>query len=136
MTDTASATTFDRTAVVLALRSGGIVDITTTGRQSGQPRRIEIVFFHIDGRIWISGLPGRRSWYANLRDDARLAFHLKVGPVVDLPARAILVEDEATRRSILARITRAWKREAQLDQFVEGAPLIEVVLDDPTLLGG
>jgi len=71
-----------------ALGRGGTIDITTTGRQTGEPRRIEIVFHRIDGRIWISGLPSprRRSWIANLAEDPRLTVHLK-GPVAvaDLP---------------------------------------------------
>ena len=134
MTDATPA--FDHDAVALALRTGGIIDITTTGRQSGEPRRIEIVFFHIDGRAWISGMPGRRGWTANLRDDPRLTFHLKGDVVADLPARAIQIEDEPTRRPIMQKITKAWNREAQLEQFVAGSPLIEVIFDDPTLLAG
>lgn len=134
MTDAAPA--YDHDAVALALRTGGIIDITTTGRQSGEPRRIEIVFFHIDGRVWISGMPGRRGWTANLGDVPRLTFHLKGDVVADLPARAVLIEDEPTRRAILQRVTRSWSREAQLEQFVAGSPLIEVIFDDATLLAG
>ena len=126
----------DRHAVALALRTGGIIDITTTGRTSGEPRRIEIVFFHIDGTTWISGMPGRRAWIANLEADPRLTFHLKAAPVADLPARARIVTDEATRRPILEQVTKAWNRQAQLEQFVAGSPLIEIVFDDPTLLDG
>lgn len=77
---------------------------------------------------------GRRT--ANLRDDPRLTFHLKGDVVADLPARAIEIADEATRRTILQKVTRAWRREAQLERFVAGSPLIEVVFDDPTLLAG
>ncbi len=44
--------------VAEALKGGGVMDITTTGRRSGQPRRIELVFHNIDGRILISGRPG------------------------------------------------------------------------------
>jgi len=136
MTDPAPVPAFDHDAVALALRTGGIIDITTTGRQSGEPRRIEIVFFYLDGRVWISGMPGRRGWTANLGDDPRLTFHLKNGPIADLPAHAVLIEDEPTRRSIMARVTKRWNREAQLEAFVAGSPLIEVIFDDPTLLAG
>ncbi len=121
-------------AIRRALRQGGVIDITTQGRQTGQDRRIEIVFFDFDGHVYISGMPGKRAWYANLASDPRLTFHLKVGTVADLPARATLIEDEPTRRAILARVTKVWKREAQLEQFVAGSPLIEVTFDDPTLL--
>lgn len=127
--------TFDRAAVRKALRTGGIIDITTTGRKSGEPRRIEIVFHAFDGQVWISGMPGRkRGWIANLEADPRLTFHLKTGPVADLPAHARIVTDEPTRRAILARVTKAWDREAQLEDFVAGSPLIEITFDDPTLL--
>ena len=40
-----------------ALSRGHRIDITTTGRRTHQPRRIEIVFHNIDGRIYISGSP-------------------------------------------------------------------------------
>ena len=63
-----------------ALARPHTIDITTTGRRSGQPRRIELVFHVIDGMVIISGMPGRRDWYANLLADPRLTFHLK-GPV-------------------------------------------------------
>jgi hypothetical protein len=43
-----------------ALASDRTIDITTTGRRSGQPRRIEIWFHNLGGRIYISGLPGSR----------------------------------------------------------------------------
>jgi deazaflavin-dependent oxidoreductase (nitroreductase family) len=115
-----------------ALSRGGTVDITTTGRRTGQPRRIEIVFHRIDGRIWISGMPSprRRSWIANLAADPRLTLHLK-GPiaVADLPATARIVDDPAERRTILERVARAWRR-TDVDRMVAQSPLIEVILDD------
>lgn len=133
MTD---APAFDRTAVAAALRAGGIIDITTTGRKTGEPRRIEIVFFHLDGHTWITGMPGRRSWIANLEADPRLTFHLKRDPIADLPATARIVTDEPTRRAVLTQVTAAWNRQAQLEAFVADSPLIEVTFDDPTLLDG
>jgi deazaflavin-dependent oxidoreductase (nitroreductase family) len=118
--------------VQTALSRGGTVDMTTTGRVTGEPRRIEIVFHRIDGRIWISGMPSprRRSWLANLADDPRLTLHLK-GPiaVADLPATARIVDDPAERRTILERVARAWRR-TDVDRMVASSPLIEVVLDE------
>jgi deazaflavin-dependent oxidoreductase (nitroreductase family) len=114
-----------------ALSRGGTIDITTTGRRTGLPRRIEIVFHRIDGRIWISGMPSKRerSWIANLRADPRLTVHLK-GPiaVADLPATARIVDDETERRLILDRVARAWRR-TDLDRMVAESPLIEVTID-------
>ena len=115
-----------------ALMRGGTIDITTTGRRSGKPRRIEIVFHRIDGRIWISGIPSprKRAWIANLEADPRMTFHLK-GPVAlaDLPATARIVEDEEERRHILERVARAWRR-TDVDRMVEQSPLIEVTIDE------
>jgi deazaflavin-dependent oxidoreductase (nitroreductase family) len=115
-----------------ALSRGGTIDITTTGRATGRPRRIEIVFHRIDGRMWISGQPSprRRSWLANLAADLRMTVHLK-GPiaVADLPATARIVDDPAERRMILERVARAWNR-TDVDRMVAQSPLIEVILDD------
>ncbi|HET7028909.1 MAG TPA: nitroreductase family deazaflavin-dependent oxidoreductase [Candidatus Limnocylindrales bacterium] len=119
-------------AIRAALARGGTIDITTTGRRTGQPRRIEIAFHRIDGRMWISGLPSpsRRSWIANLAEDPRLTVHLK-GPVAvaDLAARARIVDDEAERRRILDRVAQAWRR-TDLDRMVLESPLIEVTIED------
>jgi deazaflavin-dependent oxidoreductase (nitroreductase family) len=116
-----------------ALSRGGTIDITTTGRQSGEPRRIEIVFHRIDGRTWISGIPSprKRGWLANLEADPRFTFHLK-GPVAvaDLPATARVVDDPLERRPILERVAQAWRR-TDIDRMVEQSPLIEVVFDPP-----
>jgi hypothetical protein len=71
---------------------------------------------------------------ANLNADPRLVFHLKQGVVADLPATTRPVTDEAERRKVLAVALRTWRREHQLDAFVAGSPLIEVIFDDDTLL--
>jgi deazaflavin-dependent oxidoreductase (nitroreductase family) len=118
-------------AVRGALSRGGTIDITTRGRRTGAPRRIEIVFHRIDGRIWISGIPSqrKRAWLANLEADPHLTVHLK-GPHAhaDLPATTRVVTDEEERRRILARVARAWRR-TDLDRMVELSPLIEVAID-------
>jgi len=116
-----------------ALSRGGRIDITTTGRRSGEPRRIEIVFHRIDGRTWISGIPSprKRAWLANLEAEPRFTFHLK-GPVAvaDLPATARVVDDPLERRPILERVAQAWRR-TDIDRMVEQSPLIEGVFDPP-----
>ena len=116
-------------AVEEALRQGGTIDITTTGRQSGEPRRIEIVFFNIDGRLYISGMPAprRRSWLANLDRNPRFTLHLKGRVKADLPATARVIDDEGERRNVLPHIARAWNRR-DLETMVDQSPLIEVTL--------
>jgi deazaflavin-dependent oxidoreductase (nitroreductase family) len=108
-----------------ALSRGHLVDITTTGRKTGQPRRIELVFHNFDGRVFISGLPGRRSWLANLEADPDFVFHLK-GPIkADLPARARVITDATERRDVLGKVAQVWRR-TDLDRMVAISPLIEV----------
>ena len=113
-----------------ALARGGTIDITTVGRASGRPRRIEIVFHNIDGRIYISGIPSprRRSWLANLEAQPAFTLHLKGAVRADLPARARIIDDEAERRRILPAVARNWRRN-DVERMVQQSPLIEVVLD-------
>ena len=114
-----------------ALARGGIIDLTTTGRRSGEPRRIEIVFHVIDGRIVVSGMPRRekRAWLANIEANPRVTVHLKRDVVADLPGGARVVTDESERRALLAHVARAWGRD-DLEVMVRYSPLIEIVLDD------
>ena len=72
-----------------ALSRGGLIDITTLGRRTGVPRRVEIVYHVIDGHIYISGMPGHpRDWLANMVAEPHFTFHLKRGVRADLPAVA------------------------------------------------
>lgn len=114
-----------------ALSHGQTIDITTTGRRSGLPRRIEIVFHNFDGRIYISGMPSRRrrAWIANLEADPRLTLHLKGRRVTtDLPATARVISDEAERQAIMPRIAAVWRRQ-DLDAMIRFSPLIEVTVE-------
>jgi deazaflavin-dependent oxidoreductase (nitroreductase family) len=118
-------------AIRSALTRGHVIDITTTGRKSGEPRRIEIVFHNLGGRLYISGQPRpeERAWLANLKANPHFTFHLK-GPVsADLPATARVIDDEKERREVLAQIARIWKRD-DVDRMVRESPLIEVTFDD------
>jgi deazaflavin-dependent oxidoreductase (nitroreductase family) len=112
-----------------ALQGVHTVDITTTGRKSGRPRKLEIVAHNIDGRIYISGIPfpRRRSWLANLDADPRMTFHVKGKVRADLPATARVIDSEAERREILPHIARNWGRK-DLETMVKQSPLIEVTL--------
>jgi deazaflavin-dependent oxidoreductase (nitroreductase family) len=113
-----------------ALARGGTVDITTIGRKSGKPRRLEIVFHNIDGGLYISGTPSptRRGWLANLEANPRFTFHLKGAVRADLPATARIIDGEDERRRILAGVARNWRR-TDIERMVLQSPLIEVTLD-------
>jgi deazaflavin-dependent oxidoreductase (nitroreductase family) len=118
-------------AIRSALARGGIIDLTTTGRRSGEPRRIEIAFHVIDGRIVVSGMPRRkkRAWLANIEANPRVTVHLKRDVVADLPGDARVVTDESERRALLGHVARAWGRD-DLEVMVRYSPLIEIALDD------
>ena len=72
-----------------ALARDKIIDITTTGRRSGLPRQTEIWFHRVHGRLYITGTPGPRDWYANLLAKPRLTFNLKESIAAVLPATAV-----------------------------------------------
>ena len=114
--------------VAAALATGGIIDISTTGRRSGQPHRIEIAFFNVGGRIFISGMPGPRDWYANLLRDPGLVLHLKDTAQADLPARARPVVEAGERRAVLEQVLAGIGRQGELDRWMRESPLVEVEL--------
>lgn len=118
--------------IARALGTDGTIDITTTGARSGLARRNEIWFLHLDGRTFVTGTSGARSWYANLRAEPRFTFHLKESLAADLPARAMPVIDEPTRRWVFTRPHR-WNdwylAQEPLDSLVEGAPMVEVFFE-------
>jgi deazaflavin-dependent oxidoreductase (nitroreductase family) len=110
------------------LERGETMDITTIGRRTGLPRRIELVYHNVGGRILISGRPGfPRSWVANLLANPRFTFHLKRSITADLPATARVVTDPAERERLLPEIAERWRMSLPL--MVASAPLVEVTFD-------
>jgi deazaflavin-dependent oxidoreductase (nitroreductase family) len=118
-----------------ALASDRVIDITTTGRKSGQPHRIEIWYHRVDGKYYITGTPDRpRSWYANLVAHPAFTFHLKDSATADLPAAARPVTDPAEREKVLpaileplAEMTSAPGMESAT--WIARSPLVEVIFD-------
>jgi F420H(2)-dependent quinone reductase len=127
-----------------ALENDRTIDITTTGRTSGQPRRIEIWMYRISTqgsglsltpdrhlRVFLSGSPGTRDWYANLVRHPEFTFHLKGSVQADLPAIAHPITDEAERREVIRGIREDLGRGTQdLEDWVERSPLVEVEFRD------
>ena len=122
-------------------RAERTIDITTAGRRSGIPRRVEVWFHRVDGHWYITGVPGPRSWYANLRAHPRFTVHLKHGVTADLPATARPV-DEATRRRVITAVldlqnrpdvAARVSRRQNLNEWLAHSPLVEIVFDDEQL---
>jgi deazaflavin-dependent oxidoreductase (nitroreductase family) len=116
------------------------IDITTLGARTGIPRRIEVWFHRVDGRWYITGVPGPRSWYANLRAHPRFTVHLKHGVTADLPATA-RPADEPTRRRVMTAVLDLQNRpenatrvpRQNLADWLARSPLVEIAFDDEQL---
>ncbi|MGD0692571.1 MAG: nitroreductase family deazaflavin-dependent oxidoreductase [Acidimicrobiales bacterium] len=113
------------------------IDITTTGRRSGEPRRIEICFYRFEEATYLSGIPDTRTrdWLLNLVEEPRFIFHLKHGIVADLPAVATVIVDPLERRRVFVDFVDNFNRRngsgspwprASLDEWVEHSPLAKV----------
>ena len=110
-----------------ALEQGGVIDITTRGRTTGQSHRLEIRFHHIAGQVCITGRPPRRrDWYANLLAYPELTFHLKESIQADLPARATPILDEARRRAIMTAIHEKRGVYHDIEAWGKSSPLVAV----------
>ena len=106
------------------------IDITTFGRRSGLPRRLEIWWFRVEGRFVITGSPGRRDWLANLRSDPRMIVHVDG---LDIEAMAREVDDQAFKRIVFTQPETSWySTMAELDRLVASAPMVELELGSPT----
>lgn len=123
--------------IAAALAVGGIVDITTTGRRSGEPKRIEIYVHNLDGTLWLTGKPPfPRDWIANLRANPAMTVHLKRGVTADLQARGTVITDPKVKAEVIYRArVEGWKADpeivkADMDTWVASAPLARVDLID------
>jgi deazaflavin-dependent oxidoreductase (nitroreductase family) len=117
------------------------IEITTTGRRSFEPRRIEIVFYRLGDDLYLSGIPAptTRNWLTNLAANPEFTFHLKHGVVADLSATATVITDPAERRRVLAVFVEEFNRRreldspwpvAVLDEWVEHSPLAKITIDE------
>ena len=113
------------------------IDVTTTGRRSGQPRRIETVFYRFENDVFLSGIPAPRprAWLLNLAAEPHFVFHLKHRVIADLPAIATVISEPGERRRILSQFVDEFNRRngpdspwptAVLQEWVEGSPLVRV----------
>ena len=113
-----------------ALKVDLVVDITTTGRKTGQPRRIEILSHNLDGQVIVVAMPPPRGWYANMVANPEITFHLKKDVQADIPAKARPVTDEAERRAIFTKLKGMSQFEQRValdvEEWVKNNRLIEI----------
>ncbi|MXX53901.1 MAG: nitroreductase family deazaflavin-dependent oxidoreductase [Dehalococcoidia bacterium] len=114
-----------------ALSIDMVVDITTIGRRTGGPRRIEIWCHLMDDQLFLAASPGPRSWYANLYANPQVTLHLKDDVKADIPVRARPITGEAERRDVFTRLSEqsAFRQGQGLDveTWVRGSKLVELV---------
>ena len=115
-----------------ALETDSLIDISTTGRRTGQPRRIEIGFSYLEGRLFITGRPGRRGWYANLMARPHFRIHFKQSLKWDVWATAVPILDSEYRLRIFEQIAeRAPERlSVDVDEWVARSPLVLVEIGE------
>ena len=132
-----------KTEIKDALNKDRTIDIITIGAKTGLPRRIEIWFSNINGRIIICGTPNAkgdkghyspRDWLANLRAHPDFTFCLKGSVKIDLPAKAVEIVDPEDRRYLMSAPETKWYRDQvdSLDELVNGSPIVEVFFKDLT----
>jgi deazaflavin-dependent oxidoreductase (nitroreductase family) len=113
-------------AVRTALFRSQVIDLTTTGRRSGSPRRIEIFLHERAGQLFITGMPRadrRRDWIHNIGAEPQVTVHLKHGVVADVPATARIVTEPDERRPLVEAAAQRWGR-TDVDAMLEHSPLI------------
>lgn len=112
----------DQTRELLAAHR--TVDMTTFGRRSGEPRTVEIWWFHFEGRFIVTGTPGPRDWLANVRADRRVIVEV-AGLTVEATARE--VADRDFRSRFFAHSHARWySSQAGYERLVAEAPMIEL----------
>ena len=123
--------------IQIALVQDRTIDIVTTGAKTGLPRRTEIWFTNVGGRIIICGTPDAkgnrgpyspRDWLANLRAYPVFTFCLKESLVAELPAKAVIISDPEDRRRLMSASETQWYRDQvdSVEELVEGSPIVEV----------
>ena len=128
-----------------ALANDSTIDIITTGRKSGEQKKIEIWFHNIDGRIIICGKPrgerddgspwSNRGWLANMRANPAFTFCLKESCQAELAARMVEISDEGERRRIMSLPKMEWYHQQveSVEDLVVGSPIVEVFFDNAEL---
>lgn len=114
-----------------ALHRSQVVDLTTTGRRTGEARRIEIFLHDLDGRLFVSGMPRpeKRAWLRNVEADPHVVVHLKRGVRADVPALARAVDDPEERRPLIEAAAARWGR-TDVELMMAQSPLIEITPTD------
>ncbi len=118
-------------AIRTALHHSQVIDLTTTGRRTGQQRRIEIFLHDDDGRLFITGMPRAdrtRDWIYNIAADPSVVVHLEQSVVADIPATARVITDPDERLPLIEAAAKRWGR-TDVANMLQHSPLIVLSVD-------
>ncbi|HET6710950.1 nitroreductase/quinone reductase family protein [Amycolatopsis sp.] len=98
-----------------------VLELTTIGRKSGQPRSVLLTSPHQDGDTWVvvasrGGDDTHPAWFLNLRDTPDVEVSLKGGPKRPMRAR---IADADERARLWPKITAEFKNYAQYQTKTE-----------------
>jgi len=98
-----------------------VLELTTVGRKSGQPRSVLLTSPHQEGDTWVvvasrGGDDTHPAWFLNLRDKPEVEVSLKGGPKQPMRAR---VADAEERARLWPKITADFKNYAQYQTKTE-----------------
>ncbi|MEU0531157.1 nitroreductase/quinone reductase family protein [Amycolatopsis tolypomycina] len=98
-----------------------VLELTTVGRKSGQPRSVLLTSPHQEGGTWVvvasrGGDDTHPAWFLNLRDNPDVEVSLKGGPKQPMRAR---VADADERARLWPKITAEFKNYAQYQTKTE-----------------
>ena len=98
-----------------------VLELTTVGRKSGQPRSVLLTSPHQEGDTWVvvasrGGDDTHPAWFLNLRDKPEVEVSLKGGPKRPMRAR---IADAGERARLWPKITADFKNYAQYQTKTE-----------------
>ncbi|EOD65226.1 nitroreductase/quinone reductase family protein [Amycolatopsis vancoresmycina] len=98
-----------------------VLELTTVGRKSGQPRTVLLTSPHQDGGTYVvvasrGGDDVHPAWFLNLRDNPDVEVSIKGGPKQPMRAR---VADAGERAQLWPKITADFKNYAQYQTKTE-----------------
>ena len=98
-----------------------VLELTTTGRKSGQPRSVLLTSPHQDGDTLVvvasrGGDDTHPAWFLNLRDNPEVEVSLKGGPKRPMHAR---IADAEERAKLWPKISGDFKNYAQYQTKTE-----------------
>ena len=116
------------------------IEITTIGRRSGLPHRIEIWIYRAGDTNYLTGMPGRTpDWYRNIGENPNFTVHLKHGASATLAAVGTQITDEAERRRVFTEIVADLNQPANpgriaqpttVEAWLGGSVLIEIAFPE------